>query len=329
MRCPIAVLEALRAGLPVITSTAAARASSFGACRGHGVRRARHRGDRGRDAALLDDAVRADASQRALASVADLTPPAMAAALVASVRSAPDGPMPEPRAAVRYTLRAPLSSLLSPMTGLSLYSRLSATSGPTGGRSVSRSSAWMIVAAGDLMLAWLVIPIVRNFESPDPLATSWLPLTIVAVFLLRGVGAYISEFGMGWTGYRVVFDLRRDLIDKLPQAADAVLRHARRRRHPVEDLVRRAPARLGGLRRDHQRDPLDAHDRGELRLPHVAQLAAHAAHVHRRADRGRGDPLLQPPPAAHRARHPGPLGLADAGARGDDRRPPRRARVRR
>ena len=35
------------------------------------------------------------------------------------------------------------------------------------------------------------------------------------MFLLRGVGAYISEYGMGWTGYRVVFDLRRDLIDKL------------------------------------------------------------------------------------------------------------------
>ncbi|HTQ01131.1 MAG TPA: lipid A export permease/ATP-binding protein MsbA [Casimicrobiaceae bacterium] len=73
----------------------------------------------------------------------------------------------------------------------------------------------MIVAAGDLLLAYLVIPIVRNFESPDPLGTKWLPLTIVGVFFLRGVGAYISEFGMGWTGYRVVFDLRRDLIDKL------------------------------------------------------------------------------------------------------------------
>jgi len=73
----------------------------------------------------------------------------------------------------------------------------------------------VIVAAGDLMLAWLVIPIVRNFESPDPLATKWLPLTIVGVFLLRGVGAYISEYGMGWTGYRVVFDLRRELINKL------------------------------------------------------------------------------------------------------------------
>ena len=73
----------------------------------------------------------------------------------------------------------------------------------------------VIVAAGDLLLAYLVIPIVRNFQSPDPVRASWLPLTVVAVFLLRGVGSYISEYGMGWTGYRVVFDLRRDLIGKL------------------------------------------------------------------------------------------------------------------
>lgn len=73
----------------------------------------------------------------------------------------------------------------------------------------------VIVAAGDLLLAYLVIPIVRNFQSPDPLRTSWLPFTVVGVFLLRGVGSYVSEYGMGWTGYRVVFDLRRDLIDKL------------------------------------------------------------------------------------------------------------------
>ena len=101
------------------------------------------------------------------------------------------------------------------MTGLSLYSRLLRYVRPYRWAFGLAVLGMMVVAAGDLMLAWLVIPIVRNFESPDPLGTRWLPLTIVAVFLLRGVGAYISEFGMGWTGYRVVFDLRRDLIDKL------------------------------------------------------------------------------------------------------------------
>ncbi|MFO1311954.1 MAG: lipid A export permease/ATP-binding protein MsbA [Burkholderiales bacterium] len=101
------------------------------------------------------------------------------------------------------------------MTGLSLYSRLLRYVRPYRWAFGLAVLGMMIVAAGDLMLAYLVIPIVRNFESPDPLGTKWLPLTIVAVFLLRGVGAYISEFGMGWTGYRVVFDLRRDLIGKL------------------------------------------------------------------------------------------------------------------
>jgi ATP-binding cassette, subfamily B, bacterial MsbA len=101
------------------------------------------------------------------------------------------------------------------MTGINLYSRLLRYVRPYRWAFGVAVIGMMIVAAGDLLLAWLVIPIVRNFESPDPLATKWLPIAIVVVFLLRGVGAYISEFGMGWTGYRVVFDLRRDLIDKL------------------------------------------------------------------------------------------------------------------
>ncbi len=102
-----------------------------------------------------------------------------------------------------------------PMTGANLYSRLLRYVRPYRWAFGVAVFGMMIVAAGDLLLAWLVIPIVRNFESPDPTSTRWLPLAIVGVFLLRGVGAYISEYGMGWTGYRVVFDLRRDLIDKL------------------------------------------------------------------------------------------------------------------
>jgi subfamily B ATP-binding cassette protein MsbA len=35
------------------------------------------------------------------------------------------------------------------------------------------------------------------------------------VFLLRGLGSYASEYGMAWTGHRVVFDLRRQMIDRL------------------------------------------------------------------------------------------------------------------
>ena len=73
----------------------------------------------------------------------------------------------------------------------------------------------VVVAAGDLVMAWLVIPIIRNFQNPDPDKTRYLPLAVVAVFMLRGLGSYVSEYGMAWTGHRVVFDLRRQLVDKL------------------------------------------------------------------------------------------------------------------
>jgi subfamily B ATP-binding cassette protein MsbA len=101
------------------------------------------------------------------------------------------------------------------MKGSFLYSRLLRYVRPYGWVFALAVFGMLIVAIGDLMLAYLVIPIVRNFQQPDPLRTSWLPVTVVVVFLLRGLGSYISEYGMGWTGYRVVYDLRRELIDKL------------------------------------------------------------------------------------------------------------------
>jgi subfamily B ATP-binding cassette protein MsbA len=71
------------------------------------------------------------------------------------------------------------------------------------------------VAAGDLVMAWLVIPIINNFQNPDPAQSRWLPLAVILVFVFRGVGSYVSEYGLAWTGHRVVFDLRRELVDKL------------------------------------------------------------------------------------------------------------------
>ena len=73
----------------------------------------------------------------------------------------------------------------------------------------------VIVAAGDVVMAYMVMPIIQRLQHPDPAMTIQLPLAVVAVFLLRGLGSFMSEYGMAWTGHRVVFDLRRQMIDRL------------------------------------------------------------------------------------------------------------------
>ncbi|GIK85724.1 MAG: lipid A export ATP-binding/permease protein MsbA [Betaproteobacteria bacterium] len=99
--------------------------------------------------------------------------------------------------------------------GLHLYHRLLRYVRPYWWAFAIAFVGMVVVAAGDLVMAWLVIPIIRNFQNPDSEMTRYLPLAVVAVFVFRGIGSYISEYGMAWTGHRVVFDLRRELIDKL------------------------------------------------------------------------------------------------------------------
>jgi subfamily B ATP-binding cassette protein MsbA len=73
----------------------------------------------------------------------------------------------------------------------------------------------VIVAGGDVVMAYMVMPIIQRLQNPDPAMTVQLPLAVVAVFLLRGLGSFMSEFGMAWTGHKVVFDLRREMIDRM------------------------------------------------------------------------------------------------------------------
>ncbi len=101
------------------------------------------------------------------------------------------------------------------MTGSTLYRRLLGYVRPYWWTFAVAVLGMVAVAAGDLLMAWLVIPVVQNFQAPDAERARWLPLAVVAVFALRGVGSYVSEYGMAYTGHRVVYDLRRRLIDKL------------------------------------------------------------------------------------------------------------------
>ena len=68
----------------------------------------------------------------------------------------------------------------------------------------------VLVASTDVMMLRIVQPLLNNIGAVDADATWWLPFAIVGVFVLRGIGSYVSEYGLAWIGSRVVFDLRNE-----------------------------------------------------------------------------------------------------------------------
>jgi ATP-binding cassette, subfamily B, bacterial MsbA len=75
----------------------------------------------------------------------------------------------------------------------------------------------LLAASTDVMMLKIIQPLLNNIGNVESDGARYLPFLIIAVFVLRGIGSYISEYGLAWIGSRVVFDLRC-------QAADHILR---------------------------------------------------------------------------------------------------------
>lgn len=101
------------------------------------------------------------------------------------------------------------------MTDLHLYRRLLRYVKPYWQVFVLAVVGMFIVAGGEVIMLSLVAPLLQNFQEPDARMIVWLPLAIIASFILRGIGSYISDYGMAWTGNRVVFDLRAQMAEHL------------------------------------------------------------------------------------------------------------------
>ena len=75
----------------------------------------------------------------------------------------------------------------------------------------------MVVYAGaQLGFTALLRPLVDGvFVAGDPWFTTWVPVAIIAAFLIRGVAEFTYTFAMQWLGRRVVKQLRAELFDRL------------------------------------------------------------------------------------------------------------------
>lgn len=57
----------------------------------------------------------------------------------------------------------------------------------------------------------------KGFVARDPRFIRWIPITIIAVFLIRGLISFMSEYCMGWVARRVVMNFRQQMFRHLLQ----------------------------------------------------------------------------------------------------------------
>lgn len=73
----------------------------------------------------------------------------------------------------------------------------------------------LAVAAGETAFVTLLKPIMDDgFINRDAQLIKWLPLLLVIVLLVRGIGHFIDTYCMNWVGRKVIFDLRGELFHK-------------------------------------------------------------------------------------------------------------------
>jgi len=70
-------------------------------------------------------------------------------------------------------------------------------------------------AATDIAFAALMKPMLDgSFVEQDQRTIIWVPLAIILIFIVRGIGGFASTYYMAWIGWRVIKDLRREIFSK-------------------------------------------------------------------------------------------------------------------
>jgi subfamily B ATP-binding cassette protein MsbA len=63
---------------------------------------------------------------------------------------------------------------------------------------------------------WVIKPLLdKGFVARDPHFIRWLPVGIVAAFIVRGIAGFMSNYYMAWAGRNVVMQFRQDIFSHL------------------------------------------------------------------------------------------------------------------
>jgi len=74
----------------------------------------------------------------------------------------------------------------------------------------------VVMAATEPAFPALLKPLLDgSFVQKEGGLLAWLPVLIVAVFVVRGFASYLSSYAIGWVGNKVVMDLRNAMFVNL------------------------------------------------------------------------------------------------------------------
>jgi subfamily B ATP-binding cassette protein MsbA len=103
-------------------------------------------------------------------------------------------------------------------SGLRIYLRLLAYARPHWGMFLIGVVGMVLFAAVDIGFAALVKKFVDGaFEVRDPRMLVYMPVGIIALFLVRGVGDYLSVYAPGWVGRQIIKAIRSDVFARFLQ----------------------------------------------------------------------------------------------------------------
>ena len=83
---------------------------------------------------------------------------------------------------------------------------------------------YLVFAIFGLIIAGVTVPMFTIYLQPlldgtftkkDPNVIKWAPFALLAIFLLRGIGSFISSYCMEWVGRSVVKEIRSELFTRL------------------------------------------------------------------------------------------------------------------
>ena len=102
------------------------------------------------------------------------------------------------------------------MTSTGLYLRLLRYVAPYRSVFALALAGMVIVAATEPALPAILKPLLDGtFVEKDATIMRWMPLLIVALFVVRGPAEYLAHYSITWVGQKVVMDLRNAMFRKL------------------------------------------------------------------------------------------------------------------